>query len=327
MLNQYLSLFQETPSSKGDRVTIGLKSANFPPQRLTPSLPTPSRPSPTPVALPTQPSPTPASQRNPNFGQRFTAFAANPSQSLSFTKNLNPPQQNRIQDARFEVKSAVPVTTTPSSTVDRYQTAFTASTTTQSPFSQNLQSFSTSLRPQTPQTTAEQNNAQSRFQFNNQQQQQRQQQSVILPDITTTRRPFNNVQNTQQRENNLRNNGVILNQAPRIEQSRTLDIFENNRAEDSLDQSLQLLSNFNREQSAVDSVKTLDPPQQLSNVKQNSNSELFRVNSQRNLNNFVFEALPTKFSSSSAQNNQFIFGPPSQTINMRDGSYTIITLL
>ena len=47
-----------------------------------------------------------------------------------------------------------------------------------------------------------------------------------------------------------------------------------------------------------------------------------------NQNEFTFRSLPSRFSSpQSSESQEYFFGPPQQIINMRDGSYTIITLL
>ena len=47
-----------------------------------------------------------------------------------------------------------------------------------------------------------------------------------------------------------------------------------------------------------------------------------------NQNDFTFRSLPSRFSSlQSSDHQEYFFGPPQQIINMRDGSYTIITLL
>ena len=46
-----------------------------------------------------------------------------------------------------------------------------------------------------------------------------------------------------------------------------------------------------------------------------------------NQNDFTFSSLPSRFSAQRAVDQEYFFGPPGQTINMRDGSYTIITLL
>ena len=47
-----------------------------------------------------------------------------------------------------------------------------------------------------------------------------------------------------------------------------------------------------------------------------------------NPDDFTFRSLPSRFSApQSSDNQEFFFGPPQQIINMRDGSYTIITLL
>ena len=42
---------------------------------------------------------------------------------------------------------------------------------------------------------------------------------------------------------------------------------------------------------------------------------------------FTFSSLPSRFASPEPKGQQYFFGPPQQTINMRDGSYTIITVL
>ena len=44
-------------------------------------------------------------------------------------------------------------------------------------------------------------------------------------------------------------------------------------------------------------------------------------------NDFTFSSLPSRFSAQRAIDQEYFFGPPQQTINMRDGSYTIITVL
>ena len=47
-----------------------------------------------------------------------------------------------------------------------------------------------------------------------------------------------------------------------------------------------------------------------------------------NQNDFTFRSLPSRFSApQSSDHQEYFFGPPQQIINMRDGSYTIITLL
>ena len=47
-----------------------------------------------------------------------------------------------------------------------------------------------------------------------------------------------------------------------------------------------------------------------------------------NQNDFTFRSLPSRFSApQSSEHQEYFFGPPQQTINMRDGSYTIVTLL
>ena len=47
-----------------------------------------------------------------------------------------------------------------------------------------------------------------------------------------------------------------------------------------------------------------------------------------NQNDFTFRSLPSRFSAPQFSDHQeYFFGPPQQIINMRDGSYTIITLL
>ena len=116
--------------------------------------------------------------------------------------------------------------------------------------------------------------------------------------------------------------------AGRGEQSRALNIVENKaRVENNFDQTPQLLSNFNPKQSQVSEKFTGVNPQFRGSKQQtfvrdevNNSADTFR--------DFRFESLPSKFASSISSNHDaFYFGPPSQTINMRDGSYTIITVL
>ena len=95
-------------------------------------------------------------------------------------------------------------------------------------------------------------------------------------------------------------------------QLRSQNIFNNNAA--SVETSSQArFNNINQNQAQ----RPVISPQQQFNSEQTVKS--FR--------NFKFESLGSRFSSAQAPSDQFYFGPPSQTINMRDGSYTIITVL
>ena len=206
---------------------------------------------------------------------------------------------------RFSVQSAVPVTT-PSS-ADRFQTAFTASTPRTTP-------------PPPPPTRPRPS-------------------AVVLPEITTTRRPPAAAAALRARDRE-QPSPAIVNTAParpRTEQPRSLNIFDNKaRVENSFDQAPQLLSNFNQKQSGVRvSEKSFGVNQQFlgSKQQQQQQTQFFsdEVNNSaaKSFRDFKFESLPTRFSSPSPQQSSdaFYWGPPSQTINMRDGSYTIITVL
>lgn len=135
----------------------------------------------------------------------------------------------------------------------------------------------------------------------------------------------------QQREksvaSNLESNSLVA--AGRGEQSRTLNIFDNKaRVENNFDQTPQLLSNFSPKQSQV-SEKITGVNQQFRGSKQQTFvSDEVNRNADNFNRDFQFESLPSRFASAVSSNqNAFFFGPPSQTINMRDGSYTIITVL
>ena len=134
----------------------------------------------------------------------------------------------------------------------------------------------------------------------------------------------------QQREKNVlsnfESNSVVA--AGRGEQSRTLNIFDNKaRVENNFDQTPQLLSNFSPKQSQ-NSEKITGVNQQFRGSKQQTFVSDEVSSSADNFRDFRFESLPSRFASAISSNqNAFFFGPPSQTINMRDGSYTIITVL
>ena len=254
----------------------------------------------------------------------------------------------------FDVKTAVPPAPVTVSSRDRFQTAFT---TTPSP-SSRLQTSTSSSRFQTafsttpapvtlPSTTATQFSSfqstgsplSAQGQVNNlfstnlpsssSQQNLKNQENLQRSPAPVTPVLVNvqNVQTSQNRDNQFESNSVIPNRN-RLEQARTLNIFDNNkvRTENSFDQSEQLLSTLITKQSKIGVKNPLFPQQ-----KQQSFSKAQQNNPSRNrFNSFKFESLPKQFSSLQKQQSnaeKFFFGPPSQTINMRDGSYTIITLL
>ena len=219
---------------------------------------------------------------------------------------------------RFTAQSAVP--TSAPVTRPRFQTTFSPSVAT-TPLPQ-IRSQQPSQAPVTA-FQQQQSGGNQRFQ----QISQNVQSGVILPEITRKPEVFG-VQ--QQRENNVvsdfESNSVVA--AGRGEQSRTLNIFDNKaRVENNFDQTPQLLSNFSPKQSQ-NSEKITGVNQQFRGSKQQTFVSDEVNSSADNFRDFRFESLPSRFASAISSNqNAFFFGPPSQTINMRDGSYTIITVL
>lgn len=283
-----------TAAPQGARVTIGLKASDDRGRgqfAVTPAVPTPS-----PSSLPASNSvfSQPLTRTGPRFGQR----APTPS-PLSFS-----PQS--------AVPTPAPVTR------PRFQTTFSPSQPT---------AAAPQIRSQQPSQAPVQPG--QRFSGNQRFQQisQNVQSSVILPEIT--RKPeVLDVQ--QQREKNVvshfESNSVVA--AGRGEQSRTLNIFDNKaRVKNNFDQTPQLLSNFSPKQSQ-NSEKITGVNQQFRGAKQETFVSDEVNSSADNFKDFRFESLPSRFASAISSNqNAFFFGPPSQTINMRDGSYTIITVL
>jgi len=284
-----------TAVAQGARVTIGLKSSDDRGRgqfAVTPAVPTP-RPS----SLPASDSvfSQPLTRTGPRFGQR----APTPSPVSS-----NFP-------GRFTAKSAVP--TAAPVTRPRFQTTFSPSL----PPPPSTQTRS--QQPSQAQAFQQQSNGNQRFQQISE--------NVILPEIT--RKPeVLSVQQQRQKNvlSNFESDSVVA--AGRGEQSRTLNIFDNKaRVENNFDQTPQLLSNFSPKQSQV-SEKITGVNQQFRGSKQQTFVSDEVKSSADNFRDFRFESLPSRFSSAVSSNrNAFFFGPPSQTINMRDGSYTIITVL
>merc|ERR1711971_356313 len=287
----------QPPVTQGSRVTIGLKSSDDRGRgqfTVTHAVPTPT---PSPSSLPASNSvfSQPLTRTGSKFGQRAPTPAP---VSSNFPGRFT---------AQSPVPSAAPVTR------PRFQTTFSPSVpSTPAPQIRSHQ-------PSQVQAFQQQSNGNQRFQQISQ--------NVILPEIT--RKPeVLGVQ--QQREKNVlsnfESNSVVA--AGRGEQSRTLNIFDNKaRVENNFDQTPQLLSNFSPKQSQVSEKITGVNPQFRGSKQQTFVSDEVKSGAD-NSRDFLFESLPSRFSSAVSSNqNAFFFGPPSQTINMRDGSYTIITVL
>ena len=264
--------------------------------------------------------------RTQSSSSGFTAFDDSLIQRSQFGARKTIP-------ARFQVNSAVPapspvparVASTTQSSVDRFQTAFTT-TSAPASFPQRLQTTPRQRfqsQPADPNRFLTQTN--NRFQPTLVQVQKTSSRpdnnNAILPDITPpTRLPPTRPAPTRlppssfslSNSEDLQTNSVA--QQPVREQLRSQNIFNNNVA--SVETSSQArFNNINQNQNIAQ--RPVISPQQQFNSEQTVKS--FR--------NFKFESLGSRFSSAQAPSDQFYFGPPSQTINMRDGSYTIITVL
>ena len=292
--------------------------------------------------------------RTQSSANGFTAFDDNLIQRTRFGARKNIPARFQVQSAvpagEESIPAAAPATV---SSVDRFQTAFTTtpaplqqprfqSTTPPSAFQQFQ---STAATPQTAFNTQFQNQPSSRLQTPAQRPGQQgsrfqptlvqvertsSRQSAVLPDITTpTRLPPTSF---PRRQNVVRDQGEALQTNPAAfsparqqsvasiparqqvaqEQPRSQNIFSSTAPVDN--------NSFEEARIArPNSVAT--SPVIAQKVPFNSDQTV------KTFRNFQFEALPNRFSSPQQTSEQFYFGPPSQTINMRDGSYTIITVL
>lgn len=281
--------------------------------------------------------------RTQSSANGFTAFDDNLIQRTRFGARKNIPARFQVQSAVPAVEERVPASAPATvSSVDRFQTAFTTTPAPPQPRFQSTTPQPTFQQFQSPAATPQaafnqqfQNQPSSRLQTPAQrpgQQSSRFQptlvqvertgsrQTAVLPDVTTPTRlpptsfPRRQNVNRDQAEGLQTNSVATVPARQRVvqEQPRSQNIFsstvpvDNSRFEEA-----RLLSPNSVASSPVISQK----------VPFNSDQTV------KAFRNFQFEALPNRFSSSQQTSDQFYFGPPSQTINMRDGSYTIITVL